>query len=248
MNLSLTFEGKTVRMVGTPERPEWVARDVCEALGIGKYRDALARIPSDEKGCPVRVDTPGGPQDVATVAEAGLFRLILRSDRPDAKRFQSWVVGDVLPTLRKYGQYPVPRSGDRAPSHVELFVQAARALEEVSGRIDAVESRVGQIEAVQAEARAAGPLLPPAPAEVANASHGALTEARIKAYAMANSLPFGVVFHRFFDASYLRLRVALQPARRGKKKLREAIDGYQGELPAQIYSLACEMFPVSEAA
>jgi prophage antirepressor-like protein len=107
LSLSLTFDGQTVRMVGSPDAPEWVAADVCNVLEIVGVGRACARIPTAEKG--VRLtQTPGGPQQMATVKLPGLLRLILRSRKPEALRFQAWAVNEVLPSVLRHGCYPPP--------------------------------------------------------------------------------------------------------------------------------------------
>lgn len=83
------FEGVEVRFVGTADAPEWVASDVCAALGLVNPRSSLALLPEDEKGVHV-VDTLGGPQRVVSVTEPGLFRLILTSRRPEAELLTAW--------------------------------------------------------------------------------------------------------------------------------------------------------------
>ena len=72
------FENQDVRMLLVEGEPVWVAKDVCSILEISKYRDAIANLDSDE-GCPVIVDTLGGPQEMQAVTEAGLYTLIMRS-------------------------------------------------------------------------------------------------------------------------------------------------------------------------
>lgn len=104
-NLSVfAFEGHGVRFVGTPNEPEWVAQDVCQALDIQNYRDALSGFDDEEKGVAI-ADTPGGKQEVLTVKEPGLYRLIFKSRKAVAKRFQRWVFHEVLPSIRKAGSY-----------------------------------------------------------------------------------------------------------------------------------------------
>lgn len=108
LSLSLTFDNHRVRMAGTPEAPLWVAKDVCFVLDIHNSRDTLAKlIPDPEKGV-ATIYTPGGPQEVTTVTEAGLYRLIARSRKPAAQRFQRWLFNDVLPAIRQHGSYPPP--------------------------------------------------------------------------------------------------------------------------------------------
>ncbi|WP_371734236.1 Bro-N domain-containing protein [Acidisphaera sp. S103] len=50
-------------------------------------------------------DPHGRPQKTTVVSEAGMYRLVMRSDKPQAVRFQDWVVGTVLPSIRKHGAY-----------------------------------------------------------------------------------------------------------------------------------------------
>lgn len=105
--LQLRFKDHDVRFVGTPDRPEWVATDVGEVLGVQNVRQVVAKLPADEKGvCTTYTST--GNKEVATVYEAGLYRLILKSRKPEAKEFQRWVFGEVLPSIRKFGIYPPP--------------------------------------------------------------------------------------------------------------------------------------------
>lgn len=66
-----SFESKEVRFVGTVENPAWVGKDTCAALGISKYRDAIADLDEDER-MSVTVDTPGGKQKMVAVNESGL--------------------------------------------------------------------------------------------------------------------------------------------------------------------------------
>ena len=97
-------------------QPWFVAKDVCDSLGIGKYRDALSRLDNDERGS-VLVDTPGGPQTVGTVSEAGFYKLVMRSRKPEAKAFQRWVTHEVLPAIRRTGGYMVAKQ-DETPEQI----------------------------------------------------------------------------------------------------------------------------------
>lgn len=85
----------------------FIAKEVCEILGISKYRDAIQKLEEDEKGHPKLLDTLGGPQQVATISESGLYTLIIRSNKPKAKSFRKWITSEVLPSIRKTGSYNV---------------------------------------------------------------------------------------------------------------------------------------------
>lgn len=97
------FEGFSVRHVFTDE-PVWIGRDVCDAVGITKYRDALAQLDGDER-VSVVVDTLGGPQRMAAVTEAGVWSLLLISRSPKVQPFKRWLTHEVLPSIRKTGRY-----------------------------------------------------------------------------------------------------------------------------------------------
>lgn len=110
------FEGKEVRVIGEM----FVAKDVCDVLGIEKHRDAMSRLDDDERGS-VLVDTLGGQQEMAAVNESGLYTLIMRSRKAAAKRFRKWVTAEVLPSIRRTGQYSVANG----PPHDVCLLQAA---------------------------------------------------------------------------------------------------------------------------
>lgn len=130
--------GQIRALVDAQGAPAFVAKDVCLALGIGKYRDAVSTIDDDERGS-VLVDTPGGKQQMATVTEPGFYKLVMRSRKPGAKAFQRWVTHEVLPTLRRDGGYMVAR--DETPEQT-----MARAVLLAQQTIDRQKSRIAELE------------------------------------------------------------------------------------------------------
>ncbi len=100
--------------------PLWVAKDICDVLTIKNSRDALSKLDDDEKGV-VKTDTLGGTQDLRVINESGLYTLILRSNKPEAKKFKKWVTSEVLPTIRKTGSYAVNQNQDIQPFMVQLL-------------------------------------------------------------------------------------------------------------------------------
>lgn len=99
-----TYQQNAVRTVERDGEPWFVLKDVCDVLGISKYRDVSERLDADERE-PVKVDTPGGPQMMTAVNESGLYSVILRSDKPEAKPFRKWVTSEVIPAIRRHGSY-----------------------------------------------------------------------------------------------------------------------------------------------
>lgn len=102
------FESHEVRSLLLNNEPWFVGKDVAEALGYSKARNAIAtHIDSeDKKDAPIQ-GTLGGVQEMTVINESGLYSLVLSSKLPSAKKFKRWVTSEVLPALRKTGQYQV---------------------------------------------------------------------------------------------------------------------------------------------
>ena len=104
-----------VRIVQINGEPWFVAADVCKALDLpleGGASRYLQNVNADEKMKKGRSDYPELFVGVRAptymlISESGLYKLVMRSDKPQAKKFQDWVTRDVLPTIRKTGQYNV---------------------------------------------------------------------------------------------------------------------------------------------
>ncbi len=103
-----------VRTVFVDDEPWWVLADVCKALGLKESHRVAARLDEDEKMTMTRTSVTGqlwqrgGAQRLIVVNESGLYAVILRSDKPEAKAFKRWVTHDVLPSIRQTGAYAVP--------------------------------------------------------------------------------------------------------------------------------------------
>lgn len=123
-----SFESHQVRVICDQNGIPWfVAKDVCDALGISNARDAVHKLDDDEKGVGL-TDTLGGPQMVATVSESGLYVLVLRC-RDAVKhgtlpwRFRKWVTCEVLPQIRKNGGYFLPNALHEQPTKEHMYQQ-----------------------------------------------------------------------------------------------------------------------------
>ena len=103
------YEGKPVRVVEVGGDPWFVAADVCAVLGIRDVGQAVERLDEDERGGCL-IPTPGGEQTVRCVSEPGMYKLVLRSDKPGAEPFIRHVTHDILPVVRKTGRYEAPNA------------------------------------------------------------------------------------------------------------------------------------------
>lgn len=96
-----TFEQVNVRVIFMDDSPWWVAADVCDVLGLSNPSVAVAALDDDERS----KFNLGRQGETSIVSEAGLYSLILRSRKPEAKRFKRWITHDVLPAIRRTGRY-----------------------------------------------------------------------------------------------------------------------------------------------
>ena len=103
------FESHTIRTLAINNEPWFIAKDVCDAIGIDNNRKALLALDEDEKGVTLS-NTLGGKQEMNIISESGMYTLILRCRDAVKKgsiphRFRKWVTSEVLPQIRKTGSY-----------------------------------------------------------------------------------------------------------------------------------------------
>lgn len=106
---TFNFGTHEVRIVMRDGEPWFVATDVAEALGYRNAPDAARNLGEHQKASTQIVrSTSGGNPNVTIINESGLYRLVLRSRKPEAEKFSDWVTGEVLPSIRKTGRYEKP--------------------------------------------------------------------------------------------------------------------------------------------
>lgn len=139
---SFPATGQQVRTVILDGEPWFVAADVCAVLGYGGgARNAITRLPDRMKGVD-SINTPGGIQRMTIVSEPGVYRLVMRSNLPDAEAFQDWIAEDVVPTIRRTGTYSITAGFD-IPRTLPEALRAYAA--EVEAR-EAAEQRAAELE------------------------------------------------------------------------------------------------------
>ena len=102
-----TFDGREVRTVMIDGDPWVVVTDVCAVLGLGNSTEATRGIRKDRLRISEVIDSIGRNRKLKIINETGLYRLILRSNKPEAERFQDWICDEVLPQIRKTGKFSV---------------------------------------------------------------------------------------------------------------------------------------------
>lgn len=101
----LNYENKKIRTINKSDEVWFVLKDACEILSIKNPSQAAERLEEDER----YMFDIGLKGSVLCVNEFGLYNLILRSDKPEAKKFKRWITHTVLPSIRKTGAY-VPKT------------------------------------------------------------------------------------------------------------------------------------------
>ena len=100
------FQGQNIRVFGSVEKPSFVVKDLCDVLGITNVSNAVKNIPIEWKGDFYKIkDSNGHDQTMITVSEPGLYKLVMRSNKLVAEKFQKWVCEEVLPSIRKKGEF-----------------------------------------------------------------------------------------------------------------------------------------------
>lgn len=114
-------ENKLVRTMNVSGEPWFVLKDVCDVLGLSTPARVAERLDSDEVSQAHLIDSMGRSQKMTIISESGLYNVILRSDKPEAKPFRKWVTAVVLPSIRKNGGYI---AGQEELSPQELMAKA----------------------------------------------------------------------------------------------------------------------------
>lgn len=121
------YKGNEVRTVEKDGEPWWVLKDVCNVLGLSDTNKVAERLDSDEL-TRIKFVSGGQSREMLCVNESGLYNVILRSDKPEAKPFRKWVTSEVLPSIRKHGAYMTPEKIEAAILNPDTMIQLCNAL------------------------------------------------------------------------------------------------------------------------
>ena len=152
--IPFSYEDKEVRTVLIEGEPWFVAKDICDILEHTNHIVALQMLDEDEKGVS-KVYSLGGYQDTNVINESGLYNLIFRSNKPEAKAFRKWVTSVVLPAIRKTGYYAVPRLQERLeeamtaiiakPAHIDALAKCYTRLKQIVREGTRLNDELGKI-------------------------------------------------------------------------------------------------------
>jgi prophage antirepressor-like protein len=128
------FESNEIRVIMDNQgKPWWVATDVCSVLGLSNPRESIKSLDEDERNT-VRISDgiPGNP-NVNVINESGLYSLIIRSNKPTAKKFRRWITHEVIPQLRKTGFYELQPFSLKTMTFIQTEADAAIRLAQSFG-------------------------------------------------------------------------------------------------------------------
>jgi len=103
------FQHASVRTIVKETETWFVAKDICDILQIANHRDAVSDFEDYEKDDVALTDAIGRQQNTIIISEPGLYHLIFKSQKPEAKAFQQWVWTEILPAIRRQGYYATPK-------------------------------------------------------------------------------------------------------------------------------------------
>jgi prophage antirepressor-like protein len=140
------YAGHDVRTLDMDGEPWFVLTDLCSVLGLRNSTMISQRIDADGLSQAEVIDSMGRKQTATIVNEAGMYEVVIRSDKPEAVKFRRWITGEVLPVLRKTGAY------NAGPAHElpQSFADALRLLADTHEQLEASAPKVEAYEAFMA--------------------------------------------------------------------------------------------------
>lgn len=132
---NFAFQDHLVRVVDRNNEPWFVGTDVCSALDIKHAPNALSRLDPDEKEADVAINDISGTKYATVISEAGVYRLVFTSRKEEAEKFKRWLAHEVLPQIRRTGQY-APE--ERQPGMGEALKIDITRDAPLAARVDAV--------------------------------------------------------------------------------------------------------------
>lgn len=147
--LPLNFKGCAVRTVMIGNMPWFVAKDVCEVLELSDVSMSVAKLDDDEK-LVQKLFVSGQNRDMIIVNESGLYTLIMRSNKPEARLFRKWVTSEVLPSIRATGQYTMPQLVENRLAAMEkMLVDNASRGEEIIKELAVMKDQFETMDVLQ---------------------------------------------------------------------------------------------------
>ena len=147
MNTNLqtwSYGNSEIRTVEKDGELWWVLSDVCKVLELSSPHKVADRLEADERNQIPVIDSLGRSQNTTVINESGLYSVILRSDKTQAKPCRRWVTSEVLPSIRKHGAYMTDQTLEQALTSPDFLIQLATQLKEEKEQRKRLEAKVEQ--------------------------------------------------------------------------------------------------------
>lgn len=135
------YNSVEVRTIQNDGEPWFVLRDVCNVLGLGTPARVAERLDPDEVSQTHITDSLGRQQETTIINESGLYNVILRSDKPEAKPFRKWVTSEVLPTIRRHGMYATPDTVEKMLADPDTTIKLLETIKQERAARMALEAK-----------------------------------------------------------------------------------------------------------
>ena len=135
------YNSVEVRTIQNDGEPWFVLRDVCNVLGLGTPARVAERLDTDEVSQTHITDSMGRQQETTIINESGLYNVILRSDKPEAKPFRKWVTSEVLPTIRRHGMYATPDTVEKMLADPDTTIKLLETIKQERAARMALEAK-----------------------------------------------------------------------------------------------------------
>jgi prophage antirepressor-like protein len=213
------FNGHGVRVIrNTNDQVFFVAKDVCDVLGYSKASSTVIQTHCKIEGVTKMViPSEGGNQEQFLINEGNLYRLVLKSKKKEAEKFESWVCDEVLPTIRKTGKYEA-----KPKTQIEALLESVQMLAVQEQRLSQVETKLAQLEESRNVATQELLLAERSTETIPEETTRVKIRRLINQYCNAKNADQKSVWHVVYDRLYYRYGVSLRAI--VKKKNESSLD------------------------
>ena len=192
------YGDQPVRVVTIDGDPWFVLTDLTKVLGLTQFR--TDRLDDGLISSHPILDSLGRTQTATIVSEAGMYEVVIRSDKPEAAAFRRWITSEVLPSIRKHGGYLTPDTIEQVLTDPDTLIRLATTLKEERAlrRLAEAERLVAQQRAGELEAQAAADAPKVIFADAVAASHTSILVGDLAKLLRGNGIQVGAT--RLFKA------------------------------------------------
>ncbi len=142
---AFSFQNQSLHVLEGASEPWFLAKDICSILGFDNPRSATKYLDDDERSV-ISNPTGTGGSKTTIVNEPGLYSLILRSRKPEAKEFKRWITHEVIPAIRRHGAYMTPETAEEVLTNPDNIIKIAQNLKEEQQRRQIAEKQAEELE------------------------------------------------------------------------------------------------------